>query len=284
MKTNKWLTKTTLVAGLMSAVLLVPMAHAQDDTATSQAVSGQPTASGFIYDAASYTNTPFDLSLTKLPPAYKGIDPALLCMNLGKNFPGKSEFETTDAYNARVATAKTTPVIGTVTPQSLMAFQIEPTSITTLYDADHHKMNVMMGDWLLFTKISNVGAAQAENGFGATFTVVKADTIHILLKMKNDKDFTSTSFVCPMDAQTAMSVKPSLGILVVCQLAEQTEQGGSGAPYLGSEAFTDEPTVQFPHEGLTTRIFIQSTFKEILIYNTATGKVLLTIKPKGAKT
>jgi hypothetical protein len=82
----------------------------------------------------AWLQEPFDLSISALPVGFAGHDLEALSVNLQRTTAPKGEFETTDGYNARIKAATLRPVVGTVTPTSVLAFVFPKASAR--YDAD----------------------------------------------------------------------------------------------------------------------------------------------------
>lgn len=84
-----------------------------------------------------------------------------------------------------------------------------------------------------------------------------------------------------MDTSTAIKVKPNICVVAVGQLIEQKDQ--VGIPYVLASASTHQPTMRSPYDAVETTIYIEFVLNEVLIYNSATGDIMLTLKQKGMK-
>jgi hypothetical protein len=100
--------------------------------------SGQVSAQS---DSRAYSNSPFDLSLLKLPIDYIGNDPQELYKQLIKQQWRKGEFEKTQDYKARLEHAA---ILGTLRFDTLYAFQANRlfTEIEPPYDADKEQFKL----------------------------------------------------------------------------------------------------------------------------------------------
>lgn len=90
---------------------------------------------------------PFDLTQESVPIAYRGHD-LLAVIESFQMPPKKSEFETTDEHESRLANWRTRPFLGQLTPASKLAFvpqSVRPSaSIESEYDADKEMLTVRL--------------------------------------------------------------------------------------------------------------------------------------------
>ena len=242
-----------------------------------------------------YSNTAFDYSASKLLANYNGIDPFAVVKALVSRFPDKTEFETTDAYNIRIQKAQspTLPLLGSLTLQSPMAFQVAVDGATLVYHADQKQMQVNLdtrgNSGFLLRKTSRIdGAYEGHNNLGATTEVTKVYKSFTSVEMVNAKEFHFkwnidmsegiAMFNVSMDAAMAQLAKPNVRVLVVCQLSgEKIDLGG---PYLAANSDNVTPTIDRPIEESIGRLFLIARVNELLIYNVATGEIYQTIKSK----
>jgi hypothetical protein len=149
----------------------------------------------------NYDTHPFDPSLERLPANYHGINPVALYTKLmaRRKSALKDEFETTEQFRLRIQKEASAPLLGTVTVDSIIAFEAE--EIQARYDADQELMNVAVNPSRDFNNIQ----------------FVNRDVGTFIERIK-------------MDIPTAKSVKPNLRALAVTRL--QT-------PYIAERSYYD---------------------------------------------
>src|SRR5215217_4611094 len=89
-----------------------------------------------------FSQSPFDPSVEKLPPDYRGHDSKEIIAALTRRDSQsvKGEFETTEQFRRRVKALDASPLSGGLTADSLLAFVID--GVETRYDADRGVMSV----------------------------------------------------------------------------------------------------------------------------------------------
>lgn len=85
---------------------------------------------------SGYSNVPFDASVEKLPALYRGADPVALSNALvqRRKRSAKGEFETSERYRQRIQREEGTPLLGQITLNSVLAFEVP--DLETSFDAD----------------------------------------------------------------------------------------------------------------------------------------------------
>src|SRR6266478_3668128 len=118
---------------LRTTILLITLPLAASAQSTQQQSHGSASPSKVT---PIYSRVPFDINATQLPAHFKGHDIALLYRAFQRiESVDKSEYETTERFNERVATLTLKPVIGTISAKSTLAFVA--LDLVADYDADH---------------------------------------------------------------------------------------------------------------------------------------------------
>lgn len=283
-------------ASMKTFTLVAPEEVPKSATPTPSTTPAPDATAPLLSSVLTYSNLPFDLSLTKLPANYNGNDSLTIGKAYIDNFTDKTEYETTDAYNARIQKAKTIPLVGSLTLQSPLAFQVDADDVTPIYDADHSVMQVNV-DTLVNTgfELRNVaepdGTYTGQNSFGTTVDVVKVIQRFAKIDMVNAGDFRfkwntgmkeGTAILnVPMDATTAMLAKPNLRVLVVCQLSDRSpDVEGS---YVAITSHHTLPKLDQPIDRDISTLYMIAKVNELVIYNVITGDIYQTIKSKSFK-
>jgi hypothetical protein len=106
----------------------------------------------FTFVAGGYSNEPFSLAASQLPPRYKGVNlislfGALLDLQIDNR---KDEFETSKQFKERVQNLNAKTILGSLRMDSVYAFSIDPPSYVGMphglrqmeYDADHGSLRI----------------------------------------------------------------------------------------------------------------------------------------------
>jgi|GEM_PF-6449732 len=246
-----------------------------------------------------YSTTAFDTSVQKLPASFQGNDPAVTYVNIAHNTEAtKGEFETTQQFNDRIAAAKTSPITGNLTLNSVYAFQVDPSFVTASYDADKDQLTVNLkfvqpiggfdsGDVdAIQLSLLETGKRSytATNGFGAEFQVAKATDNSINLFTTNRKDYHLKwdqhtpgfwyNFSFPMAVDIAQVAKPNMAVLAVCHLVQVKGH------YVAAYQHQTTPTADSPFDLNMYDDYIAVKLNQIWIYNSDTGEVYQRIMPK----
>jgi len=250
--------------------------------------------------AIQYSRVPFDKSVAKVPANFKGHDVVALFAALSAKLAGKGEFETTEAYNSRIAEVLTQPITGQLTPQSSMALVVDLTPggeyPDLKYDADTQLLQVKeymgevpydLGDYDVRTKQRVISTGretrkvldvyEASNGYGAKADVVKTESQTYDLIMLNPKQFgfkrsetdylgdrQHIEFDLTMDVPTAQKVKPNLDLLIIFQIAP---------PYVGKAKRYFTPKINSPFDTTIHQHYVYVNVSEIWLYDSKTGEV-----------
>ncbi len=280
--------------GLAALVLFVsllsfPIVARADDAPAADLVSG-----------AGYSTVAIDPSATKLPNGYMGQDPAACFVNIvHKVATTKGEFETTEAYNARLAKLKTAPVVGSLSVGDVYAFKLMPDIVSSDYDADKQILHVRMKatrtvdpfdgplDDMQSLELKDTAVSvdqhDATNGFGAQTTVTEAKDNEVDLlpmnikafKLSDTDDYKTQLTNVPLPLSTAPAVKPNIAILAIGHL-----QVFKGNNYIGTLTNTHEATFSNPYQLETLHAYLIMQVDQFWVFNTQTGDVYAKVAPK----
>jgi len=254
--------------------------------------------------SSKYSNAPFDPSIDKLPALYHGIDPEPLykALEARKKRSTKGEFETSEDYRQRVRRDFAAPLVGSITQNSLLAF--ETYELETSYDADSGEMLVTsklenpiigvtpkfdLGSLKLSFRPEPTTTYVGSNAYGAKVIVKKERSSLYYLLLENYADFEndpglsrrgysvdkSISTKIKVDVVNAKHLKDSLRLLVVGKLIE---------PYIEEGFLTTKPTINDPTELFAVFEYLQVEASELLVYDITTGQVLKRLSASTAKT
>ena len=151
-----------------------------------------------------YLNTPFDMSTEKISVPFSGHDIEQLynAFDKGKKSEKKDEFETTEQFQKRLSTQRPEPLWGSVRPNSIFAFVINPRSE---YDADNQTLTILIETsdvWqssqidkdriaLKFKDVTSTFGKKyiGQNAFGAKIEIEKCNLKSFELAIHNQHNF-----------------------------------------------------------------------------------------------
>jgi hypothetical protein len=251
---------------------------------------------------------PFDISVDKLPPGFKGLPIKLIFEELEtRSARVKGEFETTEEFQARTQREANAPVLGSLPIASSLAFRVKNTSGESVYDADNKLMTVAIALSTPKKGVSSIdtmraltvdyelqkSSYEASNAYGAKTQVEKHTGKDYDLAFNNYDDFEVVKYIdtrtkesgyssdifardtylvkIPMDIPTAKRVKEHLSILAVTRLV---------APYTFEGAFYKKPTMNSPDEYFVQYYQLNTDLLEVWVYDETTGEVFAKLKPK----
>lgn len=220
----------------------------------------------------------FDLNQTKLPLNFVGLDPVVTFKKLSESEAvlnatrGKSSFETTEAYNARLAKVKNTPLFGSTTTDTLVYFTLDYAD--DKYNADTKKMSVDLsfdlepysdGLALNLGDKKLTGTSVGQNSYGATATIRKYERTSYYLKPNARLSQSEFSFI--VEPEKAKEIYYSgLKVLVVGKLA---------APFIKTKENLSTPTLNNPEMIASSDNQLVMDVVAIWLYNEKTGEVYL---------
>ncbi len=236
---------------LRTTILLITLPLAASAQSTQQQSHGSASPSKVT---PIYSRVPFDINATQLPAHFKGHDIALLYRAFQRiESVDKSEYETTERFNERVATLTLKPVIGTISAKSTLAFVA--LDLVADYDADHELLTAgVRGSFSTiqpFVRVAGLGRRIrslgrpsivikqsvsksryiGSNAFGASAIINKAKVSQFHIAISNQNDFSTASTTegsnttigttIAIDSDRARRMKTTLAALVVCSMNEK---------------------------------------------------------------
>lgn len=243
----------------------------------------------------TYAATEIDPNTKQLPRLYEGVDPATLYDELEKRSKQnrKGEFETTEAFNTRLATLEGKPLIGSIKKDALIPLSISNGSsildkVTSVYDADKNELTAGLE---LESPIIGVRAELekraarlkvlfgptstyvGQNAFGAKVQIEKRYTYVSEVLIENFRDFLTAPTGTYKDTVTvnlrmgpseAIAAKSNLRVLALLRLTD---------PYFKEGFMSHEPTVSEPRDTLTVFKYLVGDVSELWFYNYSSGQV-----------
>lgn len=224
----------------------------------------------------TYRDEPFDPTTKALPPAYYGYDPAAFVKSARdesikeEQMKTKGEFETTAQYHERLSKIDTTNPFATNT----YAFGANPTSVS--YDADKQTFTLAFRPveaegninyvWTsLQTIVKDAGHHQAQNAFGAVFTVQDSKVSVYQLWLKRAGGLSGCAATATVAPAEAKSINADIRALVVVEPV---------APYESTDTQYSEATFNDPADTTTVTGRIFGRLLGVRFYDWVTGQVL----------
>lgn len=249
-----------------------------------------------------YSLTPFDESRRTLPINYIGHSIARLVTVAPKLEAHRSQYETTELFEARKRKIRSRPLFGALSGDSRFAVLV-PSQIT--YSADNERVNALVrldkvenvGSLLelnaepkafkpSFARERYVGSFVGSNSFGVKRKVKRYERIEASLFFQNADDWGLGTFsdkrgdlvpepdtiklAAGLPRTIAPSVKPRLAVLSVFSLSE---------PIIAFDSNTDKATLDDPVEEETSRFFVSAEIRSLWLYDYKTGTVYARVKP-----
>ena len=266
------ISKLTLTCFVMMSLLTVS-ANGQKKTRRSPAKQSAAGYQDLLKD--------FDTKAEKLPPNYKGHSPVAMYELLKQLHPVKGEYETSEKFNQRL------DGLQRVITSHIYAFRIEDATspvreyidnIATAYDADSQKLKVKVGVYptsedgqiVNLKNFSRRSSTIGRNAFGVRKRISTLAGIGYNLLFWSKK---KPEIAIEMPPEKAQRIRPSIAILIVCQLTIPSDQNW---PILSTmiekEATMTEPeATAFEARVITTYVY------SVWVVNKATGEVLAKI-------
>jgi len=230
-----------------------------------------------------FAASPFDTSLSTLPPFYVGQDASAVFAALQAHRASfsKSEYETSAAFAERLdAFTANRAVIG-MRPSDLFAFSVKP---EISYDADASELKVTIaGDYLssplnvAWSSLSvPVGSYVGSNAFGVKKLIHKVKRTNLNLSVDTPDWFlasytkrvrygVSPGFVLPVNAADAERFSQTLRVLLV---------GSLRAPFVTRDIGGSEPTITDPVDLTTIEQTVHVQLRAVWLYDVRTGSVV----------
>jgi hypothetical protein len=204
--------------------------------------------------------------------AVKGDNIESLVETLKTNALPKSEFETTEMYEARLQNSRK--------DGSTFKFVLDAAPKTFTYDADSGMMQVsvpvedhiFLGQTPSKRPVINVHFVQrserkytGSNAFGAQAEVTSTMTDFYGVSLDQSIE---SPLLFPMDAVAAQSVKPFLRFGFVCTLTGNT---------VVEDTFANSPTIDFPYGIYHRYKYVSGLITEIFVVDSRDGRVLMQV-------
>jgi hypothetical protein len=228
--------------------------------------------------------TPFDATADSVPKGFRGLDCAAIVKAIKHQAPAKDEFESTDAYKARIAAVSSATLAPGLTLGDVLAIRVDPRAVSMEFDADQQeatfsidRSNLVLAfsadkQQLVPMVIASQRVVQRRsyvggNAFGARTTVSASTSTGCGVAMANEAtnrmDYFTRAYA-KLDPETARAEKGHVAAILV---------GKPAAPFYGSFTRYSGATIDFPLESSIDgdAIFLDLT---ILYYDQRTGRVL----------
>lgn len=220
--------------------------------------------------------------IDKLPPRYAGADCSAIARKLKSFNVGKSEYETTAAYTARIAALAGRKIDGARTMADRVAFVDQGGDIVATYVADAGHLDVTAkSDNVLQTVdgVSRAGVIVSErlegargvvmsNEFGAKVRGTEARRSACALAFKNiensDEHLDAVSALIPMTPGEGKAAKRQLALMYVGTIAP---------PFVGTYEGFHKATLDDPHQISWHGDSVVLNLSEVWLFNRATGQV-----------
>jgi hypothetical protein len=240
--------------------------------------------------ADRYSVVPFDPSVETFPAGFRGNDPERVYEALKRSKLTKDEFEPTEAYNRRMEALKVQPILGSLTLQSLYAFDLElfdgyhlPSDpsysgqkVKPTYDADSSRMAVSPSSTLILdsnfqlyyfrskSRVTPRGSSIGSNVFGVARTIGSYSYDSYCLAVPSAYSGLRIEFtIAPDKARVA---RDGVSILLVGNLEE---------PYtLPDDVNGWSAKIDHPFEYIFEEHQIRFDPEYVIAYDPATGEIL----------
>ncbi len=170
-----------------------------------------------------YSTIPFDENATEFPPNDPGHDPFEVyegVRRIWKSIKPKDEFETTSAFDSRVAGAFQKPVLDLLTVEDVFAFRLRDWRAS--YDADAEILNIHV-DFLQTRSMAfqpdTLYCAHIPKGKNKQLQAVLLKLVDGFRLQRDNPASNSIHFRVGMKAEDARKIKPSLGAMISIKLA-----------------------------------------------------------------
>jgi hypothetical protein len=230
----------------------------------------------------AYATTPFDVNSEALPNHYLGhscsdIAKAVLSLN-----PMKDEYETTAAFQERIAKLATRPLIGSVMLGGYLAFLEEDPSVTSQYNADTETLWIgghpssgkifvnssPITSVLITSKVTSQSTYSASNAYGKIVDVKKSHLNSCALafpQFGSPIKFSDYKTSVTMPPTEARNTKDNIGVLYIGRLSQ---------PYWVKYSDYLKPTIDSPHEAYWSGDTLIMDDIQVWLFNKASGRIL----------
>lgn len=224
----------------------------------------------------TYQNVSFDLNSTTLPAAYYGYDPVAFIngyqdsVQKDQQAHQKDEFETTAAYEERLKQLVSqnpfaTNIYAFSVGASSVSYDADAQTFALEFKADPNPQSATYSYCLLRSGAEDMGHYQAENAFGATFTVQKSLSFKYTLWLEKTEGVPSCSATAVVPIGEAKLMKPQIRALLVVKPI---------SPYADVSTDRTEPTFDRPIEDTINSGGIYANLLGVRFYVLSSGRVL----------
>jgi hypothetical protein len=229
----------------------------------------------------SYLTAPFDPTVSHLSAHFKGHDITALLrvIEYAPSLKDKSEFETTAAYDARIASFSNHPLYGALRATSLIALVVPANRASFTYEADTQRLatsfdpgtesdtNYPSVALRHSTRVS--GSYEASNAFNAHTRVTKYhdEDFGIAFPEQGSVDITAP---ITLSADAARRHKPGLRLLLIVKPI---------VPWSNYDKTFHGATMTEPEDTTTETHNLYSELKGIWLFDENTGEVLQKFDP-----
>jgi hypothetical protein len=249
-----------------------------------------------------FSESPFELDnfgWRKLPHSFIGNDFVKIYLELNALFKPKDEFETTAAYEKRIAAATDKILFGNIKPNSFMSFRND--SVESQYNADAQILSVSIktrpldildnsieGLRTIDVKkdiLKELGTYEGQNAYGAKTAITKSEIYKFTIAINNIRDFRA---YLPLKTDRFASTENHLEINLnlPAQEAKQAKANLSylliffpEKPFVGSSSYRLSPKLDFPQDAQFYNSYLRGQLLEIWLFNRATGEIYKKLKP-----
>lgn len=222
----------------------------------------------------------FDARWKVLPKTFKGDNIVQIAKSLDTK---KGEFESTEAFNARMAKLA-------LTDRALFFF-CDGIPLGVEYDVDAKEFSFSRKSYdvhLEVAKIEKNGKSYyGTNVFGVTKKVKELwNTAYALYDQGWDIN-AGLAFTLPCPSDQAPAVKKDLGMAVLANLVPHAHFGQKyndmGNPFMSLSTFYREATVSSPLEYMSTTYTLVCDVQKVVVFRKSDRSILLVVAPKKTK-
>jgi hypothetical protein len=224
--------------------------------------------------APAFTNSPFKAGTVNLPKDFLGTDPVGLIRALLKSpEPTKGEFETTDEFSDRRDKWLARPVLGTLTPTSLIALTFRPGDLpfrqaSFEYNADTSIMTLAVqpstcGDpetLAVRSQSRDVGSYVGQNAFGVRKLIKKTGVTEFCIG-----GVSQFQYAFPVPRDRAPTEKRVAKFVLIGKLK---------SPYANTAEEHTAPKIDSPYDIRWVEHILTFDVKDVWIISGATGEIL----------
>jgi hypothetical protein len=271
---------------LVTALLLTLAAEAQSQSPKKPTQAKLSHAEKPVAKRPIYATSPVDQAAETLGSNYAGHSCRALATALLAIKPLKDEYETTAAFNERIAAMSSKSLLGNTTMSDSIGFIPAESYVGSKYNADagaleisgrDRSTNVMAGKSLqqalvIDSELMSEKRYSASNAYGKQVEVLKTEhnvcaiAATSIPSFEDPIKFQASVAMSPEDAQAA---KGNIETLYVGKLT---------APYWGKYFHATTPKIAVPFEDYSTGDALFMNVNEVWLFNKVTGRIYQKIK------